>query len=108
MVTETCSGTLAGDDPAVGKAYWLVYVAGSGGFSTPPVEWCLPTGYAKGYFYGLAGSAYCDSYNGYARPAYATLDITGNAVPEMSVMETCTGSLAGDDPDVGKTKWLVY
>ena len=108
VVTETCTGSLAGDDPAAGKAYWLVHAGGANGFSTSPVEWCLPGDYAKGYFYDTSGSTYCDSYNGYARPAYTTLDMDGNASPEMTVMETCTGSLAGDDPDVGKTKWLVY
>jgi len=106
VVYRTCS-TLAGSDPGVGVAYWTVYWNNGAGFDAQAEQWCLPQGYAKGYYYDSSGDTYCDSYNGYGRPKYETLDLTGSSARELVVTRTCS-TLQGSDPDVGKTKWLAY
>ncbi len=108
VVVLTCSGTLAGSDPDVGKTKWLVYRNVGTGFASTPTVWSLPTGYAKGFFNGLTGDTYCDSTNGYARPKYAVTDLNGDGRPDLVVMLTCSGTLAGTDANVGKTKWWVH
>ncbi len=107
VVTYACgTSTLAGADPNVGKAYWLVHASTGSGFSTAGSTWCLPSGYAKGYFNDLTGNSNCDSFNGYARPTYRTTDLIGGGQIEMVVTYACgTSTLAGADPNVGKTKW---
>ncbi|MCA9673371.1 MAG: VCBS repeat-containing protein, partial [Myxococcales bacterium] len=109
LVTYACgSSTLAGADANVGKSYWRVHESSGSGFAQQSSTWCLPGGYAKGYFYDSTGSSNCDSYNGYARPAYATLQLAG-ARQQLVVTYACgSSSLAGADADVGKTKWLVH
>jgi len=108
VVLLTCSGTLAGSDPDVGKTKWLVYRNIGTGFATTPLVWALPSGYAKGFFNGLTGDTYCDSTNGYARPKYSVTDLNGDGKPDLVVMLTCSGTLAGTDANVGKTKWWVH
>lgn len=71
------------------------------------MQWCLPQGYAKAYFFDSSGDTYCDSYNGYGRPKYETLDLSGSPSLDLLVTRTCS-ALQGSDPAVGTTKWLVY
>jgi len=106
VVLDTCS-SLQGSDPAVGSAYWLLYENNGTGFSAVAKQWCLPQGYAKGFYHALSGDTYCDSYNGYGRPAYATFSLTGSGRDDFVVTKTCS-TLLGSDPDVSVTKWVVY
>ena len=110
VVTYACgSSALAGADPNAGKSYWLVHASTGAGFAASASTWCLPGGYAKGYFNDLEGSSNCDSYNGYARPTYRTTDLIGGGRMEMAVTYACGSStLSGADPDVGKTKWYWH
>lgn len=96
-----------GSDPDVGGAYWLLYENTGTGFSASAQQWCLPQGYAKGFYYDVSGDAYCDTYNGYGRPAYTTFSLTAGAELDFVVTDTCS-ALLGSDPDVGATKRLVY
>ena len=108
VVTSACgSSSLAGADDDVGDIYWLVHANVGAGFASTPTTWCLPTGYAQGYFNDLEGDYYCDSFNGYARPTYRTTQLLLTpSRTQMVVTYACgSSSLAGADPDVGQTKW---
>jgi hypothetical protein len=108
VVTYACgSSALAGADDNVGDSYWLIHANVGAGFASAPSTWCLPTGYAKGYFNDLEGDSYCDSFNGYARPTYrTTLLLLAPSRQQMVVTYACGSStLAGADPDVGQIKW---
>ena len=67
----------------------------------PSTIWALPAGY--GSYQPLDEPLY-QSTNCYSNtdPTYATLDIDGDLKPDLVVSRRCS------DPDVGKTKWLVY
>jgi hypothetical protein len=86
----------------VGTDHWLVYRNTGAGFAAAGTNFAMPPGYGYAAFSTLASSSpYCTNV---IDPAYALLDVDGDARPDLVVLFTC-------DPvndRVGTDHWLVY
>jgi len=98
VVTNAC------DAGAVGEAIWMVYPGGSDGFADEPLAWSLPempVTLEYDPFWSVGGGGTC-SASGNSDFSFATLDLTGDDIPDLVVTNAC------DAGDVGEAIWLVY
>ena len=94
LVSYTCGeGTL-------GDTTWAVHENGGSRFADSPTSWSLPPGYGSDSFSATAYSGYCSS--GYSYPSYTTMDLTGDARPDLVVSYHCGEGTLGD------TTWAVH
>ncbi len=97
VVTQRCN------DSATGNTRWLVYPGTAAGFTEPPTDFALPTGYSKPngdlfpYTTGKLGAC-----NGDYVPAYTLLDMTADGRPDLVVTRRC------NDNATSSSRWLVY
>lgn len=91
LVTDACDAT------GVGATMWHVLENTGAGFATQPIEWMLPFGDAE-FYEQTSDSVSCEveSFD------YLTLDMTGDAAPDLVVTNLC------DVGGVGTDRWEVF
>jgi hypothetical protein len=101
-VTDECDSGGAG---VVGEQYWRVFFNAGVRFQEPGVEWDVPGARYAGNetFELLAQAQDCGGAN--AKPLYATVDLDGNRLPDLFVLDECDSGGAGN---VGERWWLVF
>ncbi|MEZ4234836.1 MAG: hypothetical protein R3F59_01445 [Myxococcota bacterium] len=94
VVTDDCAST------GVGETAWLVYPNTGAGFG-PPARWAVPGADYLGTesVDTLSADVYCDPT--FEQPAYDTVDLDGDGVPELVVVDDCANT------GVGEETWLV-
>jgi hypothetical protein len=97
------------DDPAAGTDHWNVFAGGATGFASTPIAWSLPVGHPNTYGnapYDTAGDyeeAECGGRFTQEYVSYATMDLTGDGVPDLvRFRDDC------DDPATGTDHWRVF
>ena len=87
-------------DGTLGDSTWAVHENKGSGFVDSATSWSLPSGYGAEHFTTTANSGYCSS--GYNIPTYTTMDLTGDALPDLVVSYHCGNGTLGD------TTWAVH
>jgi hypothetical protein len=94
VVTRDCSST-----SNVGTSDWSVYLNTGTAYPTTATSWTLPAYGPSAFIGGPSARAYCAG----GVPGYATVDMTGDALPDLVVSDDCISTT-----NVGTDHWLIY
>src|SRR5262249_43344804 len=108
VLTSACDPATYLPDPSVGVSRWVLYRNGRSGFAPTAEDFGLPAGFSQGGFADLQGDYLCNSLALIDQPRFRTVDIDGDADPDLVLTIACDPITFRRDPSIGVSRWILY